>query len=69
MNLAVFKASGGIGSHIIALAAQRDHHVRAAYRAAPGILGLEWLIAASMGIGRLRRGKRHTPARRRLATD
>jgi putative NADH-flavin reductase len=36
MNITVFGASGGIGGHVIALAAQRGHHVRAVYRAAPG---------------------------------
>ena len=35
MNITVFGASGGIGGHVIALAAQRGHHVRAVYRAAP----------------------------------
>jgi NAD(P)H-binding len=36
MNITVFGASGGIGSHVVALAAQRGHHVCAVYRAAPG---------------------------------
>jgi putative NADH-flavin reductase len=35
MNITVFGASGGIGSHVTALAAQRDHNVRAVYRATP----------------------------------
>jgi hypothetical protein len=35
MNITVFGASGGIGGHVTALAAQRGHHVRAVYRAAP----------------------------------
>ena len=35
MNITVFGASGGIGGHVAALAAQRGHHVRAIYRAAP----------------------------------
>jgi hypothetical protein len=35
MNITVFGASGGIGSHVAALATQRGHHVRAVYRAAP----------------------------------
>ena len=35
MNITVFGASGGIGSHVAALAAQRGHHVRAVYRTAP----------------------------------
>ena len=35
MNITVFGASGGIGGQVIALAAQRGHHVRAVYRAAP----------------------------------
>ena len=36
MNITLFGASGGAGGHVIALAAQRGHHVRAVYRAAPG---------------------------------
>ena len=36
MNITVFGASGGIGSHVAALAAERGHHVRAVYRATPG---------------------------------
>jgi nucleoside-diphosphate-sugar epimerase len=36
MNITVFGASGGVGSHVTALAAQRGHHVRAIYRAVPG---------------------------------
>ena len=35
MNITVFGASGGIGSHIVALAAQSGHHVRAVYRSTP----------------------------------
>jgi uncharacterized protein YbjT (DUF2867 family) len=35
LNLTVFGASGGIGAHVVALAAQRGHQVRAVYRAAP----------------------------------
>jgi len=35
MNITVFGASGGIGGHVIALAAQRGHHVRAVYRTLP----------------------------------
>jgi uncharacterized protein YbjT (DUF2867 family) len=35
MNITVFGASGGIGSHVVALATQRGHDVRAVYRAAP----------------------------------
>jgi NAD(P)H-binding len=35
MNITVFGASGGIGGHVTALAAQRGHHVRAVYRQAP----------------------------------
>jgi uncharacterized protein YbjT (DUF2867 family) len=35
MNITVFGASGGIGSHVVALAAQRGHNVRAVYRATP----------------------------------
>ncbi len=35
MNITVFGASGGIGGHVVALAAQRGHHVRAVYRHAP----------------------------------
>ena len=35
MHLAVFGASGGIGTHVVALAAERDHQVRAIYRTAP----------------------------------
>jgi len=35
MRLTVFGASGGIGAHVVALAAQRGHQVRAIYRTAP----------------------------------
>ena len=35
MNITVFGASGGTGSHVVALAAQRRHQVRAVYRTAP----------------------------------
>jgi hypothetical protein len=35
MNITVFGASGGIGGHVTALAAERGHHVRAVYRLAP----------------------------------
>jgi uncharacterized protein YbjT (DUF2867 family) len=35
MNITVFGASGGIGTHLISLAAQRGHQVRAVYRTTP----------------------------------
>jgi nucleoside-diphosphate-sugar epimerase len=35
MNITVFGASGGIGSQIVSLAAQRGHGVRAVYRSTP----------------------------------
>ena len=35
MHLTVFGASGGIGTHVVAFAAQRGHQVRAIYRTAP----------------------------------
>src|SRR5690348_1696178 len=35
MNLTVFGASGGIGTHVVSLAAQRGHQVRAVYRTTP----------------------------------
>ncbi len=35
MNITVFGASGGIGTHVVDLASQRGHQVRAIYRAAP----------------------------------
>src|SRR6516225_11735474 len=35
MNITVFGASGGIGTHVVSLAAQRGHQVRAVYRTAP----------------------------------
>jgi uncharacterized protein YbjT (DUF2867 family) len=37
MNITVFGASGGIGTHVVDLATQRGHQVRAVYRAAPHI--------------------------------
>src|SRR5215510_9411485 len=37
MNITVFGASGGIGTHVVDLATQRGHHVRAIYRAAPQV--------------------------------
>jgi hypothetical protein len=36
MNLTDSGASGGISGHDIARVAQRGHHIRAVYRAAPG---------------------------------
>ena len=35
MQLTVFGASGGVGTHVVALAAQRGHQVRAVYRTTP----------------------------------
>ena len=35
MQLTVFGASGGVGTHVVALAAQRGHRVRAIYRTTP----------------------------------
>jgi len=35
MNITVFGASGGVGQHIVTLAAGRGHSLRAVYRAAP----------------------------------
>jgi uncharacterized protein YbjT (DUF2867 family) len=35
MNITVFGASGGIGAHIVALATERGHQVRAIYRTTP----------------------------------
>jgi uncharacterized protein YbjT (DUF2867 family) len=37
MHLTVFGASGGIGTHVVALAIQRGHQVRAIYRTAPQV--------------------------------
>jgi nucleoside-diphosphate-sugar epimerase len=35
MQLTVFGASGGVGSHVVALATERGHRVRAVYRTTP----------------------------------
>jgi len=35
MHLTVFGASGGIGTHVVTLAAERGHQVRAVYRSTP----------------------------------
>src|SRR5579863_6302646 len=35
MDITIFGASGGIGSQVVALAAERGHQVRAVYRSAP----------------------------------
>jgi hypothetical protein len=35
MNITVFGASGGIGTHVVSLAGQRGHRVRAVYRTTP----------------------------------
>ena len=35
MNITVFGASGGIGTHVVSLAVQRGHQVRAVYRSTP----------------------------------
>jgi uncharacterized protein YbjT (DUF2867 family) len=35
MNITVFGASGGIGAHVVDLATQRGHTIRAVYRATP----------------------------------
>lgn len=35
MQFTVFGASGGVGTHVVALAAQRGHQVRAIYRSTP----------------------------------
>ena len=35
MNITVFGASGGVGTHLVSLAAQRGHQVRAVYRTTP----------------------------------
>jgi len=47
MNITVFGASGGIGGHVVALAAQHGHHVRAVHRQAPAAppAGAETVIA------------------------
>jgi uncharacterized protein YbjT (DUF2867 family) len=37
MNITVFGASGGIGAHVVDLAAQRGHQIRAVYRAVPHV--------------------------------
>jgi putative NADH-flavin reductase len=37
MKITVFGASGGIGAHVVDLATQRGHQVRAIYRAAPQV--------------------------------
>jgi uncharacterized protein YbjT (DUF2867 family) len=37
MKITVFGASGGIGTHVVDLAAHRGHRVRAVYRAAPHV--------------------------------
>src|SRR5215469_3691873 len=37
MNITVFGASGGVGAHVVSLAAQRGHQVRAVYRAMPQV--------------------------------
>lgn len=51
MNITVFGASGGIGSHVVDLAARRGHHVRAVYRTAPHTppgTGVEILVASDI---------------------
>jgi uncharacterized protein YbjT (DUF2867 family) len=47
VNITVFGASDGIGGHVVALAAQRGHHVRAVYRQAPAAppAGAETVVA------------------------
>src|SRR5262249_17756969 len=37
MKITVFGASGGIGAHVVDLAAQRGHAIRAVYRATPQV--------------------------------
>lgn len=51
MNITVFGASGGIGTHLVSLAAQRGHQVRAIYRIAPpnpSAVPAETLISADI---------------------
>jgi hypothetical protein len=50
MNITVFGASGGIGGHVTALAAQHGHHVRAIYRQPPAAppAGAEIVIAPNV---------------------
>src|SRR5215813_3015307 len=37
MKITIFGASGGIGTHVVGLATQRGHAIRAVYRAAPQV--------------------------------
>ena len=37
MKITVFGASGGIGTHVVDLATQRSHAIRAVYRATPPV--------------------------------
>lgn len=51
MNITVFGASGGIGRHVVDLAAGRGHRVRAVYRTAPHTppgAGVEVLVASDI---------------------